>query len=176
MLRKAVCPECGSSNIMVQQFIRVILPMSDAQQEIDKDIINKETTTVVDDDPILTLTYCGECNHQISRDVDFGNKIKNKDLTDELCKRLDTLEQFRTDTFAKEFRAEIDAHDFSDQYHQIEKFKGNNGYLHTEEVEDTKELIDRLFGADEESEEVYSDESEDDTEDSGGIVWDYSED
>lgn len=173
MLRKAVCPECGSSNIMVQQFIRVILPMSDAQQEIDKDIINKETTTIVDDDPILTLTYCGECNHQIYRDVDFGNKIKNKDLTDELCKRLDTLEQFRTDTFAKEFRTEIDAHDFSDQYHQIEKFKGNNGYRH-QEVEDTEELIERLFGTDEESED-YSDEAEDKTEDSG-ITWDYSED
>lgn len=175
MLRKAVCPECGSSNIRVKQFIRLDLELSDAEREIDKDIINKETTNVIDDnDSPVTIVYCGECYHEISREVDLGDWFKNKDLTDELCKRLDTLEQFRTDTFAKEFRAEIDAHDFSDQYHQIERFKGNNGHRHPEEVEDTKELIDRLFGAGEESEDD-SDEAEDETEDGSGITWDYSE-
>lgn len=95
MLKKAVCPECGSSNIRVKQFIRLDLPITDAQKEIDKDIINKETTTVIDDDPILTLVYCEECGHEISRDVDFGNKIKAKDLTDELCKSIPVIRKQR---------------------------------------------------------------------------------
>ena len=163
MLKKAVCPECGSSNIKVQQFIRVILPIEDAQQEIDKDIINKETTTVIDDDPILTLVYCEECGHEISRDVDFGNKIKAKDLTDELCKRVEELEQFRTDTFAKEFREEIEHND---------RMLSGNGY--TESADNIK--IDYCGLLDEDTDDTdTSEDTEEEESDSLGIVWDESE-
>lgn len=166
MLRKAVCPECGSSNIRVQQFVRVILPIEDAQQEIDKDIINKETTTVIDDDPILTLVCCGECGYEISREVDFGNKIKNKDLTDELCKRLDELEQFRIDTFVKEFREELESNE--------RRFSGAGymgGSTYKESADDIK--IDYCGLIDESTEDTEEDTEE--PEDSTGIVWDYSE-
>lgn len=151
MLRKAVCPECGSSNIKVQAYVRMELDLADAQQEIDKDIVNKESTRVIDDnDSPITLIYCGECRHELSREVNLGSQFKNKDLTDELCKRVDELEQFRTDTFVKEHLEELESHDFSAQYHQIEKLKGNSdGYEHIEDVEDSGKLIERLFGSSE---------------------------
>lgn len=178
MLKKAVCPECGSSNIRVKQFIRLDLPITDAQKEIDKDIINKETTTVIDDnDSPITIVYCEDCYHEISRDVDLGVMFKAKDLTDELCKRVEELEQFRTDTFAKEFREEIEAHDFSDQYHKLEGLRGNiyKDEYEIREGESTDELIERLFGSGTPEDESLSEDTEEEESDSLGIVWDESE-
>lgn len=167
MLRKAVCPECGSSNIKVQTYVRMELDLVDAQQEIDKDIINKENTRVIDaNDSPITIVYCGECYHEISREVDLGEWFKNKDLTDELCKRLDTLEQFRTDTFAKEFRAEIDRND---------RMLSGGGCAFESNYTESADSIELDYHGllDDCTEE--SDEAEDGTEDSSGITWDYSE-
>lgn len=158
MLKKAVCPECGSSNIKVQAYVRVELDLLDAQQEVTKDIINKESTRVIDDnDSPITLVYCGECYHEISREVNLGCQFKTKDLTDELCKRVEELEQFRTDTFAKEFRAEIDHND---------RMLSGAGY--TESVDDIKIDYCGLLGE-------YEGEIEEEESDSLGIVWDESE-
>lgn len=177
MLKKAVCPECGSSNIKVQAYVRVELDLLDAQQEVTKDIINKESTRVIDDnDSPITLVYCGECYHEISREVNLGCQFKAKDLTDELCKRVEELEQFRTDTFAKEHWAELEAHDFSDQYHSIERYRaGANEEKSNREEESTDELLDRLFGPDSPENESLSEDTEEEESDSLGIVWDESE-
>ena len=164
MLKKAVCPECGSSNIKVQAYVRVELDLLDAQQEVTKDIINKESTRVIDDnDSPITLVYCGECYHEISREVNLGCQFKAKDLTDELCKRVEELEQFRTDTFAKEFREEIEHND---------RMLSGNGY--TESADNIK--IDYCGLLDEDTDDTdTSEDTEEEESDSLGIVWDESE-
>lgn len=130
MLKKTICPECGSHDIRVRAYIRVDLPMEDAQGEITKDTIVKDTTNVIDDGeyPVLKV-YCGECHHELEYKVDLHNSemFNNKSLTDELCKRVEELEDFKKQTLDNDFRQEIEEHDISsERYEEIGRKLGLN--------------------------------------------------
>lgn len=128
MLKKAICPECGSHDIRFRAYIRVDLPVEDAQGEITKDIVSKESTRIIDDGeyPVMKV-YCGECNYTLEEEVNIKNSwmFPTKCLTDEICRRINELQAFKEQTFDEQLRQEIEAHDFSsDRYDEINRQSG----------------------------------------------------
>lgn len=137
MLKKAICPECGSHDIRFRAYIRVDLPIEEAQGEITKDIIAKESARVIDDGeyPVMKI-YCGECNYTLEKEIDIKNPgmFPTECLTDEICRRINELQAFKEQTFDEKLRQEIEANDFSskandfqvDGYAEINRVLGTN--------------------------------------------------
>lgn len=111
MLNKTVCPVCGSHDLRVKTFIKLDLAYGDAQGNIDKDTVNKESTTLMENESPLTRVYCSECYFELSKDVVLDAEFTNGDLLKVINERMTDLEEFRGNTLQAEFQLELAAND-----------------------------------------------------------------